>query len=110
VSTSQIQAGQVTYAAARHVEPYPYNQFVLARLYVQAHGTNPITVAVDESQSSVSFEGQQLPLTQAQPLTLTVGQVPSNDNQNPPNSQGGTASIFLRSGQEDADGITMDRG
>src|SRR5437764_10549992 len=27
VSASQIQAGQVTYAAHRTVEPYPYNQF-----------------------------------------------------------------------------------
>lgn len=110
VATSQIQSGQVTYAATRSTEPYPYNQFVLARLHVVAHGTQQITVAVDETQSSVSFEGNQLPLTQAQALTLTPGQVPSNDNQNPPNSQGGTASIFLRSGQEDPDGITMDRG
>jgi YidC/Oxa1 family membrane protein insertase len=109
VSASQIQPGQVTYAAARTVEPYPYNQFVLARLHVVPHGTSPITVGVDDGQSSVSWEGTELPLTPAQPLTLTVGQVPANNNQNPPNSQAGTASIFLRSGVEDADGITMDR-
>src|SRR5262249_52984432 len=47
--------------------------------------------------------------TPAQELTLTVGQVPANANENPPNSQAGTASIFLRSGEPDPDGITMDR-
>jgi YidC/Oxa1 family membrane protein insertase len=109
VTTSQIQPGQATYAATRSVVPYPYNQFVLARLHVVPHGNSPITVTVDDTQSSVSWEGNQLPLTQAQDLVLTPGAVPSNANQNPPNSQAGTASIFLRSGQPDADGITMDR-
>lgn len=109
VAVSQIQSGQVTYAATRHDEPFPYNQFVLARVHVVAHGSSPITVAVDDAQSSVGWEGSQLPLTHAQDLTLTVGQVPANANQNPPNSQAGTASIFLRSGEPDPDGITMDR-
>jgi YidC/Oxa1 family membrane protein insertase len=109
VNASQIQPGQVTYAATRTVEPYPYNQFVLARLYVVPHGTGPITVSVDDSQSAVSWQGNELPLTASQPLVMTVGQVPPNANQNPPNSQANTASIFLRSGQPDADGITMDR-
>jgi len=109
VVTNQINSGQVVYEAHRTVEPYPYNQFVLARLYVVPHGSNPITVSVDQTQSSVSWEGNTLPLTASQDLTMTVGQVPPNANQNPPNSQAGTASIFLRSGQPDADGITMDR-
>jgi YidC/Oxa1 family membrane protein insertase len=109
VSISQIQSGQATYAATRSVEPYPYNQFVLARLHVVPHGSNPITVSVDQDHSSVSWEGNQLPLTPSQELTLTTGQIPSGANANPPNSQGGTASVFLRSGQPDPDGITMDR-
>src|SRR5215471_15135813 len=50
VSSSQIQPGQVTYAASRTVEPYPYNQFVLAQLYVVPHGTAPITISVDQNQ------------------------------------------------------------
>src|SRR5579859_1234293 len=109
VTTSQIQAGQVTYSATRTVEPYPYNQFVLAKLVVVPHSRGQITVAVNDDQSSVALKGSALPLTQSQPLTLNVGQVPSNANQNPPNSQAGTASIFLRSGEPDPDGITMDR-
>jgi len=109
VTASQIQPGHVTYAARRDVEPYPYNQFVLARVQVVPHGANPITVSVDQNSSSVAWEGNQLPLTPAQDLTLTAGQVPSGANANPPNSQGGTASLFLRSGEPDPDGITMDR-
>jgi len=109
VAISQIQPGQVTYAASRSVVPYPYNQFVLARLHVVPHGTSPISVSVDDSQSSVAWQGEQLPLTHAQDLVLTPGAVPQNANQNPPNSQAGTASIFLRSGVPDPDGITMDR-
>jgi YidC/Oxa1 family membrane protein insertase len=108
VSASQTQPGQVTYAAARTVEPYPYNQFVLARLQVSTH-SGPVTVAVDDSQSSVSWQGNELPLVASQPLVLTPGSVPANANQNPPNSQANTASIFLRSGIPDSDGITMDR-
>src|SRR5438552_7523458 len=52
VTQSQIQSGQVVYAAARHTDPLPYNQFVLAELPVVPHGTNPITVRLDQSQSS----------------------------------------------------------
>jgi YidC/Oxa1 family membrane protein insertase len=109
VSASQIQSGQAVYAATRTVEPFPYNQFVLARMHVVAHGNSPINVAVDDTQSSVSLEGNALPLTPSQPLVLSPGSVPQNANQNPPNSQGGTASVFLRSGLPDPDGITMDR-
>src|SRR5438477_8095091 len=52
VTQSQIQSGQVVYAAERHTDPLPYNQFVLAELHVVPHGTNPITISVDQSQSS----------------------------------------------------------
>src|ERR1051326_4443279 len=38
VQISQIQPGQVTYAAERHVDPLPYNQFVLAEVQVVPHG------------------------------------------------------------------------
>src|SRR6185312_12318848 len=65
--------------------------------------------SVDQNQSSVSFGGSQLPLTPSSDLVLTPGQVPPGANANPPNSQADTASIFLRSGQPDPDGITMDR-
>ena len=108
VTQSQIQAGQVTYAAERHDEPFPYNQFVLAEVQVVPHGTDAITISVDPDQSFVALDGNQLPLSK-EDLTLTPGTVPSNANQNPPNSQAGTAGVFLRGGVPDADGITMDR-
>src|SRR5215469_6835996 len=38
VTQQQIQAGQITYAAERHVEPYPYNQFVLVQFDVVPRG------------------------------------------------------------------------
>jgi hypothetical protein len=109
VTTSQIASGQVTYAAQRTVEPYPYNQFVLAQLHVVPHGTSPISISVDQNQSSVSWNGANLPLTPSPDLVLTPGSVPPGANENPPNSQADTASIFFRSGQPDPDGITMDR-
>jgi YidC/Oxa1 family membrane protein insertase len=108
VTVNQIQPGQVVYAAERHQEPLPYNQFVLAEVQVVPHGTDPITITVDPDQSSVSFEGNQLPLSK-EDLTITPGAVPPGANANPPNSQAGTAGIFLRSGEPDPDGITMDR-
>jgi YidC/Oxa1 family membrane protein insertase len=109
VTLSQSTPGRVTYAAERRVEPLPYNQFVLAQLQIVPKGTSPITISVDQSSSSVSFEGSDLPLTPSQDLTITPGGVPQNANANPSNSQAGTASIFLRSGEPDPDGITMDR-
>jgi YidC/Oxa1 family membrane protein insertase len=109
VTTSQIQPGRVSYAAQRNVEPYPYNQFVLAQLQVVVHGNSPVTISVDQTQSSVSFAGRDLSLVAAQDLVLTPGQVPPGANANPPNSQAETASIFFRSGEPDPDGITMDR-
>ncbi|HEY2595401.1 MAG TPA: YidC/Oxa1 family membrane protein insertase, partial [Chloroflexota bacterium] len=63
VTTSQISSGQVTYSAERAVEPYPYNQFVLAQLSVVPHGSSPISISVDQNQSSVSWNGDSLPLT-----------------------------------------------
>src|SRR5438270_5822519 len=98
VTASQIQAGQVTYAAHRSEEPYPYNQFVLAQLTVVPHGNGPITISVDHDQSLVSFQDKQLTLVPAPDLVLTPGQVPPGADANPPNSQADTASIFLRSG------------
>lgn len=109
VTTSQISPGQVVYAAQRDVQPYPYNQFVLAELHVVPHGDSPITISVNPDQSAVSWQGTDLPLTPGADLVLTPGQVPPGANANPPNSQADTASIFFRSGQPDPDGITMDR-
>jgi YidC/Oxa1 family membrane protein insertase len=108
VTQNQLQAGQVTYAAERHEEPLPYNQFVLAQLQVVPHGTDPIPITIQQDQSSVSLNGKEL-LTAKEDLTLAPGAAPSGANQNPPTTQAGTASIFLRSGQPDPDGITMDR-
>lgn len=110
VTANQIQPGQVTYAATRTQEPYPYNQFVLAQMTVVPHSNGqPITISVDQNQSAASFQGNDLSLVASSDLVLTPGQVPPGANANPPNSQAGTASIFLRSGQPDPDGITMDR-
>jgi YidC/Oxa1 family membrane protein insertase len=103
VSTNQIQQGSVVYAASRSQEPYPYNQFVLARMEVVLHGTVTIDVPLD--QSAVSWQGTPL-LATTQPLTLTVGTAPGNPN--PPNTPTGKASIFLRAGQLLPDG-TYDR-
>ena len=108
VSARQSQPGQVVYAAERHEEPLPYNQFVLTQLQVVPRGSDPITITVQQDQSSVSFEGKEL-LAAKEDLTLTPGSVPPNANANPPNTPSGEASIFLRSGEPDADGITMDR-
>ena len=108
VTISQVQSGQVVYAAERRTDPLPYNQFVLTQLEVVPHSTNPITISVDQSQSSVSYQGKEL-LTAVQDITLTPGAVPSNANANPPNTPAGSASIFFRSGVPNPDGITMDR-
>jgi YidC/Oxa1 family membrane protein insertase len=108
VTASQVGAGQVVYAAERRQEPLPYNQFVLAQIQVVPHGTDPITVSIQQDQSSVQFEGKEI-LAAKEDLTLTPGAVPSNANQNPPNTPTGEASVFLRSGEPDPDGITMDR-
>jgi YidC/Oxa1 family membrane protein insertase len=108
VTLNQAQPGQVTYAAVRQTDPLPYNQFVLSQIEVVPHGTNPIAVSVDQSQSSVLLQGKEL-LAAVQDITLTPGAVPPNANANPPNTQAGSASIFLRGGRPDPDGITMDR-
>src|SRR5579864_9295554 len=75
ITTSQINPGQVVYAAQRTDQPLPYNQFVLAQLAVVPHGTDPITISVDQSQSSVSDHGTEL-LQAVQDVTLTPGAVP----------------------------------
>ena len=54
VTLSQIQPGQVVYAAERHSDPLPFNQFVLARLRRgAARPRTPITIDVDQDQSCV---------------------------------------------------------
>jgi YidC/Oxa1 family membrane protein insertase len=106
----QISPGQVVYAADRNQDPLPYNQFVLVQMPVVVHGTDPVTVTVQKDQSYVKSKDGDLPLTAlSKELVLTPGQTPPEANANPPNSQTGTASIFLRSGRPDPDGITMDR-
>ena len=67
----------MTYAAERHTDPLPYNQFVLAEIQVVPHGTNPITINVDQAQSSVTLRGKEL-LGAVQDLTITPGAVPPN--------------------------------
>jgi YidC/Oxa1 family membrane protein insertase len=105
VTINQNQPGQLVYAAERHQDPLPFNQFVLARLDVVPQASGPITVEVNQDQSSVGHQGQSL-LTAVQGLTLTPGQAPGNPN--PPNTPNGSASIFLRAGIRDATG-TMER-
>ncbi|HEY0580546.1 MAG TPA: YidC/Oxa1 family membrane protein insertase [Chloroflexota bacterium] len=103
VTLNQVQPGQVVYAAERHQDPLPFNQFVLARLDVVPLVNSPITVEVNQEQSGVWHQGQ--PLLQAvQGLTLTPGQSPGNPN--PPNTpNGSSASIFLRAGVRDPSAI-----
>src|ERR1700682_1067869 len=100
VTLTQNPPGQVVYAAERHQDPYPFNQFVLTQLQVVPRGTTPVPISIQQDQSSVSFQGKDL-LTTTQDLTLTPGSVPSNANANPPNTPAGSASMFLRSGQPD---------
>jgi YidC/Oxa1 family membrane protein insertase len=109
VTLTQNPPGQVVYAAERHQDPLPFNQFVLTQLQVVPHGSGPITVSIQQDQSSVELEGKELLTAVGQELTLTPGAVPSGSNANPPNTPNGSASIFLRSGLPDPDGITMDR-
>lgn len=108
LTLTQNPPGQVVYAAERHQDPLPFNQFVLTQLQVVPHGTGPITFSIQQDQSSVTLRGNEL-LAAVGDLTLTPGSVPGNSNANPPNSPNGSASIFLRSGQPNPDGITMDR-
>ncbi|MDQ6671388.1 MAG: YidC/Oxa1 family membrane protein insertase [Chloroflexota bacterium] len=109
VGLSQIQAGQVVYAAERHQDPLPFNQFVLAQLQVAPHANATVAVNIQQDQSSVSLAGKELLTAVGQDLTLTPGSVPGNSNANPPNTPNGSASVFLRSGVPNTDGITMDR-
>jgi hypothetical protein len=67
-----------------------------------------VPFSIVQDQSNVMYQGKELPL-QVQDLVLTPGKTPEHSNANPPNSNTGTASIFLRSGKPDPDGITMDR-
>src|SRR5579884_1506783 len=106
VTANQLSQGQLVYAAQRQEQPLPYNtQFVLTTLSATAKTNNPITIQIDQNQSSVSFEGTPLLGTTA-PLTLTPGQPFGNPN--PPNTPNNTASLFLRAGIPNGDG-TMTR-
>jgi YidC/Oxa1 family membrane protein insertase len=95
----QVQAGQVVYSAERHSEPYPYNQFVLARINVVLKGQT--TLDIPRETASVQWQGQELLIATA-PLTLTPGQAPGNPN--PPTTQSGKATMFMRAGQLLPDG------
>ena len=105
VVAREIQPGRVVYAAERHSEPYPFNQFVLATLQVVPQGSGPITIDVPQDQASVQYKGVEL-LRTTQGLTLTPGTAPGNSN--PPNTPSGGGSIFLRAGTPNPDG-TMNR-
>jgi YidC/Oxa1 family membrane protein insertase len=101
VTQSQLNAGSVVYAAERHTEPYPYNQFVLARLDVIPSTSAPIQIDVDQSRSQVSYQGKPL-LNNVASFTLAPGQAPGNPN--PPSTPSGSASIFMRAGVWDSNG------
>jgi hypothetical protein len=99
VTANSVESGKVVYAAERHDDPLPFNQFVLTRIEVVPHGTVTLDVPLD--QSSVALRGKPI-LSTTQGLTLTPGAAPGNTN--PPNTASGTASVFLRAGQLLADG------
>ena len=58
VTASQVGSGQVVYAAERHQDPLPYNQFVLARLTVVPQTSGPIELDVPQDQAAISHNGQ----------------------------------------------------
>jgi YidC/Oxa1 family membrane protein insertase len=101
VTARDIQPGQVVYAAERHQDPLPFNQFVLARLDVLPTANGQITLDVAQEQSGVWHQGQPL-LAAVQGITLSPNSAPGNPN--PPNTDNGKASIFLRAGVFDANG------
>jgi YidC/Oxa1 family membrane protein insertase len=101
VTARENLPGQVVYAAERHQEPLPFNQFVLAHLDVVLTSNAPVTLDVVQDQSGVWHQGQPM-LSAVQPITLTPGTAPGNPN--PPNHNNGTASIFFRAGVLDATG------
>jgi YidC/Oxa1 family membrane protein insertase len=113
VSANNLQAGQVIYAAERHEDPLPYNQFVLTRFEVTLKSSTPTDIKIDQSNSFVRHNGTNL----LEPngtlgLTLTPGSS-TNSNQNPPTTQANAASIFVRSGVLTegtlAEPVTIDR-
>jgi YidC/Oxa1 family membrane protein insertase len=105
VTASQLSSGQVVYAAERHEDPYPYNQFVLARLEVVPNTSDPIKIDVQQDQSAVQDAGRDL-LATVQGMTLTPGSTAGLNN-NPPNTPSGNASVFLRAGVFDQDGVVQ---
>ena len=95
---NQSQAGQFVYAAQRTQDPLPYNQFVLTRFEVTLNSTTPAEIKIDPSNSYVQLNGTDLLESNGTlGLTLTPGSS-AGANQNPPTTQSGAASIFLRGG------------
>jgi len=101
VTQSQIGSGQVVYAAERHQDPLPFNQFVLARVEVIPNASGPIDLGINQDQSAVEHNGQAI-LSAVQGITLDPTKAPGNPN--PPNTPTGSASIFLRAGIFDQTG------
>jgi YidC/Oxa1 family membrane protein insertase len=98
VTQSINQPGQIVYAAERTQEPLPFNQFVLMRFEVSPKAPGDIPLSVDQTNSYVRYQGKDLlEANGTLGMTLTPGSVP-NANQNPPTTQAGAASIFLRGG------------
>jgi len=101
VTARSIESSQVVYAAERHQDPLPFNQFVLTRFNVVPTDNGPITLDVSQEQSGVWHQGQPL-LSAVQGITLSPTSGPGNPN--PPNTESGKASIFLRAGIFDSSG------
>ncbi len=95
---NQSQPGQFVYAAQRTQEPLPFNQFVLTRFQVTLNSSTPAEIKIDPSNSYVQLNGKDL-LEPNGTLGMTLAPNSTNGaNQNPPTTQSGAASIFLRGG------------
>jgi YidC/Oxa1 family membrane protein insertase len=105
VRENRVESARVVYAAERHTQPLPFNQFVLTRLEFIPRSAAPATVDVVRDESSVQREGREI-LNTTQSITLTPGQAPGLIN--PPGTPAGTGVIFFRAGTPLPDG-TVDR-
>ena len=95
---NQSQPGQFVYAAQRTEDPLPFNQFVLTRFQTTLNSSTPVEITIDPTNSYVQLKGKDL-LEPNGTLGMTL--TPNSNagaNQNPPTTQGGAASIFLRGG------------
>ncbi|MCA1646036.1 MAG: YidC/Oxa1 family membrane protein insertase [Chloroflexi bacterium] len=98
LTANQAQPAQIVYAAERRQDPLPFNQFVLTRFEVTLSSSAPVDLKIDPDRSYVRHAGTDLlEPNGVQGLTLTPGSN-AGANQNPPNTTGGAASIFLRGG------------